>query len=91
MIFLSGTALFVVAVIFEGFVLSILWKWFVVPVFGAPVLTITYAIGLALIVGMLTAKARKQEHAPELVEVLSQGLVTPLVFLVIGWIVKAFV
>ena len=90
MLFLAGTALFVVAVIFEGLVFSLLWKWFVVPVFGAPVLTIGYAIGVSLIVGMLTAKVRKQEHSPDVVEVLSQGLATPLVFLVIGWIVKAF-
>ena len=80
-----------VAAFFEGLVLSIMWRWFVVPVFHAPELSITYAIGLALLVNMLTFRVRKSENAPETSEIVASGLVTPWVFLGCGWIVKLFI
>lgn len=33
-----------------GFTLSVLWGWFVVPLFGLPALSIAQAFGLALVV-----------------------------------------
>lgn len=79
------------AAVLEGFALSVLWGWFIVPVFAAPALRIPYAIGLALIVGMLTHKTRKPEDDPEPPYILAMGLVSPLVFLGCGWIVRLFV
>lgn len=90
MIVLATIALFVIAVLWEGIVLSVLWGWFMAPAFQLPPLSIPYAIGLALLVGLLTSKVRKSEDHPEMVEILTHGLATPLVFLVVGWIVKAF-
>lgn len=37
----------------EGAGLSLLWAWFIVPTFGLPALTITRAIGIALLVTTL--------------------------------------
>lgn len=40
--------------IWEGFVLSCLWGWFIVPVFKLPELALIPASGITLVVGMMT-------------------------------------
>lgn len=41
--------------ILSGYVLSVLWGWFIVPTFGLPLLTIPVAIGVMLVVAYLEA------------------------------------
>lgn len=43
------------AIIFEGFVLSQLWQWFITPL-GVVSIGIAQGIGIALLVGLLTSK-----------------------------------
>jgi hypothetical protein len=88
MLWAIGIASFVVAVMLEGWAISVLWGWFMVPAFGLPELRIPFAVGLALIVGMLTYRVRKDEDVPDTAHLLVHGLVTPFVFLAIGWFVK---
>lgn len=51
---------FIVTAVFgtlwSGYVLSVLWEWFLVKPFGAPALSIATAIGLSLIVSYMTAQ-----------------------------------
>jgi hypothetical protein len=91
MIFLLTIALGVTSAILNGWVLSVMWGWFIVPVFAAPTLRIPYAIGLALVFGMLAHQSRKSEHTPDVGESLMESLLLPLFVLGIGWIVKLFV
>ena len=74
-----------------GYALSVLWGWFIVPVFNAPHLRVPYAIGLAIVMSMLTRPTRKSEHEPEIVESIITAIIAPAVFLAFGWIVKLFV
>lgn len=46
--------LYVVAVVVDGFVAMHLWRWFIAPLTGWPVLTVWQAAGLATVVGWLT-------------------------------------
>ncbi len=38
----------------EGYVLSKLWSWFIVPVFALPILSVGQAVGIMVVVSMLT-------------------------------------
>lgn len=38
----------------EGYVLSKLWMWFIVPVFALPVLSVGQAVGIMVVVSMVT-------------------------------------
>jgi hypothetical protein len=84
----------VLANIWSGYALSILWKWFIVPPFGAPQLTIGYAIGLALIWRFL----ERDEYRPEsedsfgkkLFSAVIKATVKPALFLMLGWVVTCF-
>jgi len=43
--------------VFNGVILSIMWGWFIVPVFHLPQLSIAQAIGISLIVSILANQA----------------------------------
>ncbi len=78
-------AFFALAVILRGLVLSVLWGWFIVPVFGLPVLGILPAFGVALIVTYLVGYRGKKEGTTWL-----DVFTGPLITLVFGWIVHLF-
>lgn len=78
--------------IFSGFVLSILWGWFIVSTFGLPLLTIPVAIGIMLVVSYLTKQAdfnnSDREDYQKRVNVLQ--IVKPLGALAVGYVIKSF-
>ena len=82
--------------IFNGYALSVLWGWFVVPVFHLPVLTVVPAIGIAMVVGYLTHQTEpdveeKDRSAGEKVGRLCMLVFfRPLFALFFGWIVHLF-
>ena len=84
----------IAAAFWKGFVLVILWRWFVVPVFPSlPQLTVTQAVGLALIASLLQIRPYTGEH--EWIDVvahkLAYGILLPPSMLLIGFIiVKGF-
>lgn len=79
--------------IFSGFVLSILWGWFVVSTFGLPALTIPLAMGIMLVVSYMTKQAdfNNQDREDYQKRVNIVMIVKPLVALVIGYVIKSFI
>ena len=80
-------------VLFDGFVLLQNYNWFLLPIHGAPILTIGNCIGISLIVGMLTVglvQSKKDDEEKPLAEKLLEGIgkmiVYPLVFWFFGWL-----
>ena len=88
---LGFIALMVVTTTWRGYVLSLLWGWFMVPAFGVPALSIPYAIGLSVICAMLARDMKKDPDQPEMAELIITALAAPLVFLAFGWVVRWFV
>jgi len=78
----------------RGWVISIMWGWFVVPVFHLPVLGVLQAIGLALVAGMMlghsSAKINKDKSLLTLVGEFIVIAFSPFVALFIGWIIHSF-
>lgn len=72
----------------EGWGLAILWKWFVVPVFHLPALSMAQALGLGLVTYMLCPKpyATKEEAHNRLVTLIFSALVA----VGMGWILRLF-
>lgn len=89
---LLGIILIPLIAILHGWVLTILWGWFVVPVFRVSELSIAAAIGLTITIAMFkTYEIKQQEKSPEdkLVEAAAT-IIVPLVVLFCGWIVHFF-
>ena len=78
--------------ILSGYVLSILWAWFIVSTFGLPLLTVPVAIGVMLVVGYLTKQSdfnnSDREDYQKRMNVVQ--IVKPLSALAVGWIIKLF-
>lgn len=72
--------------IWNGYVLSILWGWFIVPTFEAPTLSVGYAIGFTMIVSYLTHpinlfKKDNKEWKNWFIEIASLGALKPAIAL----------
>jgi hypothetical protein len=80
------------AAMWEGYALSVLWGWFVVPMFGLPALSIPFAMGLALVVGLLTSHRLGNEATDDSKQwrMVWVAVMRPAMVLLIGWIVTKF-
>lgn len=81
--------------IWRGYVLSVLWAWFIVTTFGAKPLSIAAAIGVSCVVGFLTKQYKPSpkdtrpagEQWTDLSMMIFGG---PAGVLLFGYIVKAW-
>ena len=81
-------------IVLRGWVLSKLWLWLIVPTFGLRVLSVWQAIGLSVIVGVLTMKASDPDDDTVLettirltiYAVLSYGMALSVGYVVSHWI-----
>ena len=82
--------------IYSGYVLSVMWDWFIVSHFGLKAIPIPIAIGLGLIISFMTKQdTDKESNDKSLTDVLIKGFVMalfkPTIFLFLGWVVTFFI
>jgi hypothetical protein len=73
----------------DGWALSVLWRWYVVPVFDIRPISVIEAFGLALFVGLLRAKRSPERDEDALEGTLAEIFFVafmPLFFLGMGWV-----
>jgi hypothetical protein len=80
------------AILYEGFVFSRLWRWFVVPQFNVAALSVTTAAGLSLIItylrNQLRPKDTSRDKSEQLWAVIGQAWLVPTFFLASGWFLQ---
>ena len=76
--------------ILNGFVITKLWVWFIVPFFGLQQISMAPAIGVALLVSLLTRQYVPNNENKRL-EPLVLAFLYPLITLLFGWIVTWFI
>jgi len=81
--------------VLRGFVLVVLWSWFVVAHFHIAPLTIPVALGISLIVSFLTAHVDLDDKPTgqaksRLYKAISASLVVPIFTLALGWVYHLF-
>ncbi len=90
----AGLSLIMVAQItWNGFVITILWGWFVVPHFGVAPLNIPTAIGLGM-VALLFSRGQillEDEYQKSLIMRKAYNFFEPALLLLIGWIATWFI
>ncbi len=93
--FVSIFAAAIVATIWGGYVLSVLWGWFMVPIFALPALSIAQAIAVKLTVRVITytdyTTAKKGDDEKEVWLDIIKAFFIPLVVLGLAWIIKQWV
>lgn len=88
---IGGAALFFIVVpvgiIWDGYVLSILWGWFAVPLFSLPPLTLANGIAVSVVIGFLTHQYFPTPEGKTLERALYMFF-SPAMCLLVGWIVS---
>jgi hypothetical protein len=87
--------LLAISAMWKGYVLTVLWGWFVVPTFGLPVLALAQAIGMSLVVSFLThqsdaTKEQKGSWSQRFAKSVAYALLMPALVLGIGAVVRQF-
>lgn len=85
----------VIGSIANGYTLSLLWKWFVVPVFDIPVLSVVQAIGFGMVITFLTRHSTSSgDKAKDIYEaageMLGNAILYPVLVIALGYIVTLF-
>jgi len=74
--------------LYRGWVLTILWMWFIVPL-GVPEIGIAHAWGISMIIGMLTAThIYKEDKNP--VKSFTNLIFAPLILLAFAYVIHSF-
>jgi hypothetical protein len=74
----------VAATALNGFTISLMWGWFVVPALGAPAISIMQALGLGLLVSYLTPIDYDRVESVGAATGIMRGMVKSVVMLLIG-------
>jgi len=82
--------------VLSAWVITIMWSWFVVPVFALPLLTKAQALGLSLLVGYITWQYTNTNSDSEsgpwkwFGRAVGLAIFRPLLVLAISWVVHLF-
>lgn len=86
--------LFVQSVI-QGFVLSVLWRWFISSQFGVKAISVPVAVGLSVLIGLLTNETDVDPVNTSFSYAVLNGFIQSMVLsslaLIIGWVALQFV
>ena len=92
--FMTVVLAMLISPIINGFVITKLWLWFIVPTFEANPLRVVEAIGLMFLINYIKAKQDKESDKYKFWE----RLVTNMIYLILmagfallsGWIIQMF-
>ena len=88
----SGIGAIVGLSILRGWVISIMWSWYMVPVFGLPQVNVPLAIGISLTGQlMLPNNHQKSEDIPDPVKVVVNFALLSLICLLMGYVTKFWI
>jgi len=85
-------SVFLVA-LWRGFVLSVLWGWFIVPFFGLSPISVPLGAGLSLMIAVLTdtfIPLRDEDRVETIRYACFAGIIMPTIHLLLAWIVRLF-
>lgn len=75
-----------------GFVLSVVWGWFVVPVFMLPTLSTLQAASIFMVVSAISGDANKvfaqKDKTTTLARILGGAIFGPAIVLFFSWVLK---
>lgn len=84
-----------ISIFWGGYVASVLWFWFVVPL-GAPAISTTHAAGLSCVVstfmgsrGLYQGEQKNKSPEEAISTALGVVILIPLVVLTFGWLIHA--
>mgnify|MGYP003461220352 CR=1 FL=1 len=85
---------FVWVAAWSGFTLSVLWGWFIAPVFSVPTLSVAQAYGLALVLRSVQGFTSQEKSKDDFAQLVGKLLILPPfvtgLTILLGWAIKAW-
>lgn len=93
LLFAGIPGMIAISAILNGWILTKLWLWFIVPLFDLGPLRIPYAIGLSIVVSFLTHQidTTKSENKMSAGQQFGMVIMRPFMILLVAYIVKLFI
>lgn len=84
---IAGILVYALGAIVRGYVISWLWLWFIVPLWGLAALTVNQSIGLSFIIAVLThGSKKKEEYDVNFFKIVADSIILNLSILFLGWV-----
>lgn len=81
----------IIGSLMNGWALSVLWGWFMVPVFELPIISLVQAIGISMTIGLLvshTTDTDSKEWTDIVGTYIGRAIAYPILVVAIGWFVS---
>ena len=81
------------SVITTGLALSVLWSWYIVPIFNAPQISIAQAYGIVLCFAVTQRYQPvddEQDSSKAILRLVTLVLIRPALLILSGWIIRGF-
>jgi hypothetical protein len=90
-----GVVMAGVIALWQGYVLAILWNWFITPFFGIAALTVPLAVGILFTFRFCIAlwainQNREEDQTKAVWKPVVTAIIAPAVYLFLGWITTFF-
>lgn len=79
-----------VSSVYSGWILSIVWRWYVVPITGWPALSVASAVGVGCVASLLTYHAGSGKDDRSALEIFALGVFLRSMVLLVAWIALQF-
>lgn len=97
-IFTLGALTLIGGTLYSGFATTVLWGWFIIPLFGLNPINLAQAIGLKLVISwfchripsMNELNKEKRSASEKLTENIIRAIMLPSLVLGFGWIIQKF-
>ena len=89
--YVGWSVIFLGGCVFHTLGLKVLWGWFMVPIFGLPVLNMAQAYSVSLVTTYLTMSSKRsksEEQGADMKFAILIAYVKPLMAMAIGWVIK---
>lgn len=87
LVLLGFPTLLILAILLNGWALSVIWGWFVVPVFAVKAITVWQAASITIVTSLLIPSPTPAPKE-EFLESLCKAAFRPLIFVAVGWLVR---
>ena len=92
----SSIAIIAIATVVRGWAISVLWGWFIIPIFNSPVLSVGEGIGLSLMVSVFSVgnTAKREDSKSFALWIIQSGVASTIslgTFVLLAWIVAQMI
>lgn len=81
----------IISIVLTGLVIKTYWEWFIISIFQIRPISIPEALGISLMISLLTLHSHKENNNKDLWEIILISLLSNLYYILVGYIIHLFI